>query len=334
MCHGRLAAGEAPACVQACPNEAIRIEVVKKTSIVAHGEIVPGAFESSYTKPSTTYRTSRDIPASAVAVDTSVLRLEHAHWPLIGMLVLSQIAAGLHVSQFIAGGRALAIAAFVALNAGLALSVAHLGRPLKAWRAFLGWRKSWMSREILCFSAYAGSAALLILFPDVRVVAFSTSALAVLSVFCSAMIYVDTRRPAWTMSRTGMRFFGTLTLMGAAAGGCILGWLGSPLAPRFVIAATIIRTALFLAETLRRIKASRFAELPDHRAAVTESTLLRPVIRARLLLFLASTVFSILAIFTGAPVWGAIALLTTTAGCVLERYSFFTACAAPRMPGL
>jgi Fe-S-cluster-containing dehydrogenase component len=30
MCQGRLAAGEAPACVQACPNEAIRIEVVTR----------------------------------------------------------------------------------------------------------------------------------------------------------------------------------------------------------------------------------------------------------------------------------------------------------------
>src|SRR2546423_7326169 len=30
MCHGRLAAGEAPACVQACPNQAIRISLVRR----------------------------------------------------------------------------------------------------------------------------------------------------------------------------------------------------------------------------------------------------------------------------------------------------------------
>src|SRR5215210_7374922 len=33
MCSGRLAVGEAPACVQACPNEAIRITVVSKSEV-------------------------------------------------------------------------------------------------------------------------------------------------------------------------------------------------------------------------------------------------------------------------------------------------------------
>ena len=32
---------------------------------------------------------------------------------------------------------------------GLTASVLHLGKPMKAWRSFLGWRKSWLSREIL-----------------------------------------------------------------------------------------------------------------------------------------------------------------------------------------
>ena len=34
MCHSRLAADEAPACVQACPNEAIAIRVVSQGAIV------------------------------------------------------------------------------------------------------------------------------------------------------------------------------------------------------------------------------------------------------------------------------------------------------------
>src|SRR6267378_5950456 len=46
MCSSRLAVGEAPACVQACPNEAIRITTVKKADIAAaarRGEFLPGA---------------------------------------------------------------------------------------------------------------------------------------------------------------------------------------------------------------------------------------------------------------------------------------------------
>lgn len=45
--------------------------------------------------------------------------------------------------------------AFVLVSAGLLASTLHLGRPLRAWRAFSQWRSSWLSREgiaaIVCF---------------------------------------------------------------------------------------------------------------------------------------------------------------------------------------
>jgi DMSO reductase anchor subunit len=49
--------------------------------------------------------------------------------------------------------RGLGIAS-VLLIAGLAASFFHLGRPLIAWRAFLMWRTSWMSREVIVLPAF------------------------------------------------------------------------------------------------------------------------------------------------------------------------------------
>src|SRR4051794_9222102 len=87
MCYHRLAVDEAPACVQACPNEAITIRLVQKSAAVAKAapgvRLLPGAFESSYTKPTTDYRTLRSMPLNAQPADVFHLRLEQPHWPLI-----------------------------------------------------------------------------------------------------------------------------------------------------------------------------------------------------------------------------------------------------------
>lgn len=334
MCQDRLAAGEAPACVQACPNEAIRIDLVETQNVSAEGSVVPGAFRSDYTRPTTMYRSTRAIPKSAMPLQTSSLRLEPAHWPLIVMLVLSQMAVGFHIAHVFVQETGTALGAFAFLNAALLVSVAHLGRPLKAWRAFLGWRRSWMSREIIVFGIYAAMSAALALLPQNRPLSLAVAIIGLAGVLCSAMIYIDTQRPAWRKEITFPRFFGTTFLLGAASCGCVLAWLGSHTAQTLAVITTIIRVWLFMSEMMRHAEAVRSPQLPEHQAALAAATLLPGVTQLRIGLFAAATVFSITAILGTAPLWPTLSLLATLAGCVLERYSFFTACAAPRMPGL
>src|SRR5206468_3154547 len=119
--------------------------------------------------PTTRYISRRIVPHNILAADHGVPRLESPHWPLVFMLVLTQAAAGIFLSAAVAGLfglgarlRPLEFAAFVLCSAGLATSILHLGQPLKAWRAFLGWRKSWLSREIIALSLFAGMAASLV----------------------------------------------------------------------------------------------------------------------------------------------------------------------------
>jgi DMSO reductase anchor subunit len=348
MCHGRLAAGEAPACVQACPSGAIRIEVVKRTDVVRKtsatgNRLLPGTVESSYTRPPTRFESERVIPANARPADENALRLESPHWPLAIMLILTQLAGGLHAVHAGLLHRAApapylatSIVALATLIAGLAVSFTHLGRPLKAWRVFLGLRRSWMSREIIAFSAYAAAATALVFGPHHYGVSIATAALAFVGVGCSAMIYIDTRRPFWAAQRTLPKFFGTTALLGATIAAALFGWTAPSLAPAWAIAATIIRTGLFAWEWSTFLPALRQPRSPIHRSALVLARLQQSIVVARVFLFVASTAFSIMAIFNlaaGGAIWGTIAFVTTTTSQMLERHTFFTASAAPRMPG-
>ncbi len=176
MCSDRLAVGEAPACVQACPNQAIRITVVNKHQVVEDCEtssFLPGAPDPDYTLPTTQYRTGRTFPRNLRPADYYNIAPEHAHFPLVLMLVLTQMSVGAFaVAQILEAivGRAMIdpIRPIRALLGGLLLGMVaterggtmHLGRPLYAFRAFIGLRTSWLSREIVVFGAFAGLAAM------------------------------------------------------------------------------------------------------------------------------------------------------------------------------
>ncbi len=172
MCSDRLKVGEAPACVQACPSEAIRIRVVDVASVVAaskEGAFLPSAPHPDYTKPTTVYTTNRPMAGPIIAADHHHLKPEHAHLTLVAMLVLTQASAGGFLVKGlvrVAGESdmpalsAHAILAFLIGQVGLAAATLHLGRPHLAFRAILGIRHSWLSREVVAFGLFAAASGL------------------------------------------------------------------------------------------------------------------------------------------------------------------------------
>ena len=372
MCHNRLTAGEAPACVQACPTEAIRITVVNRAIVeknyrganndecqmtngkanlsgsIRHSSFVinsflPGTPDPRITVPTTRYVSAKPLPMSARPADADALRLEPAHWPLVFMLVLTQLAGGLHLLHGILFSTGwteplpvLALFAMCVLLVGLTASVAHLGRPLKAWRAFLGWRKSWMSREIIAFLAYATVAALLVCRPGNALIARATACIAIVGIACSAMIYVDTKRPAWRATVVFTKFFGTTLLLGAATGTVWAGWLAPTLTPLLAAISLGIGIVLFAWECVALLGAKGDSTSVFHRGAKTIFTLLRPLLVARGILFAVSTVFFLMVIFNAAhhsPLWAILACVSAITSQLIERYIFFAACSGSRMPG-
>ena len=344
MCVGRLREGEAPACVQACPTSAISIRVVKKEALTftANTHMLPGAFDSSYTKPSTLYRTTKVMPKNTRPADAKALRLEHAHWPLVWMMVLTQMSAGLFAAQAtLAAAGVLPIlpllvyGAAAVLLAGLTVSVFHLGRPLGAWRFFIGLRTSWLSREILGFSLFAGAAqaacaALFFGLSHVLALVALTAVIGLAAVFTSVMIYVDTRRPFWNLGLTNGKFFGTALLLGLTGAGA------AGMDKRVLVAALLVRTALFGWEHAENRAALHDDESPWHASARVLKLKLDAVMNARDGVYLLFVMMSIAALsMSGRAVglWGAGMLLAAFVSQVMERYTFFAAAMGPRMTG-
>jgi formate dehydrogenase iron-sulfur subunit len=239
MCKGRLAAGEAPACVQACPSGAIGIKVVDTTALVANaaaGALVPGAAPSAITVPSTVYRSAHGRVHELPAAASSSAGPAHAHPPLAVMLVLTQLAVGAFVTDLLlrvltnrGTGVLPVLDAVVVAAAGvlaLAASVLHLGRPWYCYRAVIGLRHSWLSREVVAFGAFTGLA---VPYALVLWLARSTESqtlpqllggavalVGIAGVVCSVLIYTTTHRSSWRPLSVASKFALSAAVCGLA----------------------------------------------------------------------------------------------------------------------
>ena len=97
MCQDRLAVVEAPACVQSCPNGAIRIRTVNVETVVQQSEsnqFLPAAPEPGITLPTTVYKSSKPLPRNLLPADYYSANRQHSHLALVIMLVLTQLSVG------------------------------------------------------------------------------------------------------------------------------------------------------------------------------------------------------------------------------------------------
>ncbi len=374
MCADRLGSGEAPACVQGCPNSAISIEIVDRQGPAVVRDLLPGLNgampPASYTRPTTRYVTAR--PERAIlSGDHEVLRPAERHDPLAVMLVLMQLSVGLLcldplLNAWVPGAQAsqplrlLLAAGSGAL--GLGVATLHLGRPLYAFRAFLGWRTSWMSREILAFGAYvpltvatAAAGAVVAWNPwDLQAAALATllglEATAIgfglLGTLCSVMVYVDTRREFWAFSRTAPKFVATAVLLGCAGsvaatvmGATVAGSRLAGVVPLVLLGLAV--GALKLAYEVRFLRLARASDSSNlARSAQLLTTQLSDRfhwrVRAAAVAGAAGVAVAISVAFgsaAGVACAAALAFSAALAGELLERHLHFTAEASRAMPG-
>ncbi len=187
-------------------------------------------------------------PAFSVIVFTT---LSGAGYGLLFWVACASVAGA-------ASARALLVALVLALvlcSVGLLASMLHLGKPMRAWRAFSQWRTSWLSREgVLAMLTYVPAvllgAALLPAMLDGRApgavptlnaagvaIALGLMVCSLATVYCTAMIYASlTPIPAWRHRLVPPVYIGFALLTGglllaaisnANANGGILGHLGA-----------------------------------------------------------------------------------------------------------
>jgi formate dehydrogenase iron-sulfur subunit len=351
MCANRLAVGEAPACVQSCPSAAIRITVVSQeavrsehTSTGTENSFLPESPDPAYSIPSTRFVSAKSLPGTVRAGDSEVIRPAAPHWPLVLMLVLTQAGIGGIWFEAITNAAAMAHgsawkfvnAAFV--FAGLAASIFHLGRPLQAWRAFTGVRRSWLSREILAFNLLSLGVLLHLAvgaFPAsssfrlaVLVLCSFTGAAALLS---SMMVYIDTPRDFWRWPRTVPRFLGSAILLGLAGAGVF-----TPNEPRLygLIAAIALAKLVLEVFLFRHLSDGRQSAL--RRTAKLMAADLGKITAFRFVSLLSAVILCTVFFYSGKlPTVSAALLLFVLlfASELTERYLFFRAVAQPKMPG-
>jgi DMSO reductase anchor subunit len=253
----------------------------------------------------------------------------------------------------------LALVALVSGIAGLGIAQLHLGRPLYAFRSFLGLKTSWLSREIVAAGLFVGLAALytgLIWLPSLALpyillfllsdglrtlLGLLVAASGLLTVSCSAMVYQVTPRPFWRDGSPFIKFFLTTLILGS-----VTGLLVGALAGTGINAMARPLYGLLMAATIIKLwyEARSFAHAKDESlTSLKKSALLmqRTLLQASQTRFISAVFGAILlplALWgntseTGLMVLAVMMFLLTFTGEVLERYLFFSCAVAPRMPG-
>jgi Fe-S-cluster-containing dehydrogenase component len=203
FCIERLREGGIPACAAYCPTGALTVaqctELELTTTAVGFPDgssLRPAVRIIGWSDGAAPATGERPTPAAVGGPGPPAKIALRSEWQLAVFTFASAVLVGLFTGHVL-GPIRLPLTLFlgIALPA-MGLSALHLGRKERAWRAVLGLRRSWLSREVVAFSAFVGLGALTLLDPALPMpVGLAATVLGGLALMAMDRVYGVARLP-------------------------------------------------------------------------------------------------------------------------------------------
>ena len=205
FCNHRLEENLEPACVTLCPTSALQLTDHPDDNFI---ENVPG-FTRSDIKPAIQLiplREDHQIPEmSEIPFDESIVQLyrsslnqkpkkEKIRWipelPLIVFSILIAYICGFYAGNTLTDSTHVGYTPIIMGLVGFVVSTLHLGRKIRAPRAVLNIRNSWLSREIAFFSAFLFLLSIqILLYPEIKWLAWFAIITGFLTLYSLDQVY-------------------------------------------------------------------------------------------------------------------------------------------------
>ena len=225
FCNERVREGRQPACAAYCPTGALEVRDVAEPELTLRAvglpdgsrllpalQVIPWAGRRALRSSGDDRRS----PPADAGASKITLRSE---WALAVFTLAAAVLVGLFAAHVVAG-TALRPMPFlgIALPA-MALSASHLGRKTRAWRAILGIGTSWLSREVVAFTAFVAMGLATLIWADApSPLGFTALAVGVLGLFAVDRVYDVAEFRAWARPHSAGAFLTGLFLGGVMAG--------------------------------------------------------------------------------------------------------------------
>ena len=214
LCADRAVEGIEPACVTACPTGALKFTEMEHfeapaTAWVPDTGISPSVIlkgTESYIKPAIAGDEAVEEEEDEVTVtDRTTDRLKK-EWNLLLFSLMVISAAALMIVTALTEAAETGLVPFLLMAGAMLISVTHLGKPFRAWRAVINIKSSPLSREIIIMLLLTLVSLLNWLMPG-TIPSLIPAAIALLALMAVDMVFFGADRTMSLRLHTGQAFF-------------------------------------------------------------------------------------------------------------------------------